>query len=60
MFIRKLDSKEIDFIAEKSNKIIYIQVAYKLETPETIEREFSILLFINDQYPKFVVTLDDF
>ena len=60
VFIGKLDSKEIDFIAEKADKKIYIQVAYKLENPETIEREFSVLLSINDQYPKYVVTMDDF
>jgi len=60
VFVGKLDSKEIDFIAEKADKKIYIQVAYKLENPETIEREFSVLLSINDQYPKYVVTMDDF
>ncbi len=60
VFIGKLDTKEVDFIAQKADAKIYIQVAYKLENPETIEREFSVLLAINDQYPKYVVTMDDF
>jgi len=59
VFIGKLDNKEIDFIAEKRDKKIYIQVAYKLESQETVNREFNPLLAINDQYPKYVVTMDE-
>jgi predicted AAA+ superfamily ATPase len=60
VYIGKLDTKEIDFIAEKNGTKIYIQVAYKLESQATIDREFQPLLAINDQYPKYVVTMDDF
>ena len=60
VYIGKLDNKEIDFIAEKSGDKIYIQVAYKLESKQTIEREFSTLLAVEDQYPKYVVTMDEF
>ena len=60
VYIGKLDSREIDFIAEKQGKKIYIQVAYKLENEATIHREFSPLLAILDNYPKFVVTMDEF
>jgi len=60
VFIGKLDDKEIDFIAEKPGEKVYIQVAYKLEDQKTIEREFSSLLSIDDQYPKFVISMDDF
>lgn len=60
VYVGKIDQKEIDFIAEKQGKKIYIQVAYKLENEATVEREFSELLRIEDQYPKFVVTMDDF
>jgi len=60
VFIGKLDTKEVDFIAEKSGTKCYIQVTYKLDSPETVEREFSVLLSINDQFPKYVVTMDDF
>ena len=60
VFIGKLDTREIDFIAEKQDKKIYIQVSYKLDNQETIEREFNPMLEIKDQFPKFVVTMDDF
>ena len=60
VYIGKSDSREIDFIAEKQGEKIYVQVAYKLENQQTVEREFFALLNINDQYPKYVVTMDDF
>ena len=60
VFIGKLDSKEIDFIAEKGGEKIYIQVAFKLESDQTVDREFSPLLSVADQYPKYVITMDDF
>ena len=58
VFIGQLGNQEIDFIAEKKNRKIYIQVAYLLATPETIEREFSVLLRIDDNYPKYVLSMD--
>ncbi len=58
VFIGQLGNQEIDFIAEKKNRKIYIQVAYLLATPETIEREFSVLLRIHDNYPKYVLSMD--
>ena len=60
VYVGKLDQREIDFIAEKRGEKIYIQVAYKLESPETVDREFAPLLAIRDHYPKMVITLDDF
>lgn len=60
VFVGKLDAREVDFIAEKQGKKIYVQVAYKLESKETIAREFNPLLEIKDQFPKLVVTMDDF
>jgi predicted AAA+ superfamily ATPase len=60
VYIGKLATKEIDFIAEKMGTKIYIQVAYKLENESTVAREFSPLLAIDDQYPKYVVTMDEF
>ncbi|WDN87461.1 uncharacterized protein BuS5_00429 [Desulfosarcina sp. BuS5] len=56
--IGKYGNKEIDFIAEKKNKKLYIQVAYLLASPETIEREFSVLKRIKDNYPKYVISMD--
>jgi len=60
VYVGKADTKEIDFIAERRGEKLYVQVAYKLDSAQTAEREFSILLSIKDQFPKFVVTMDDF
>lgn len=60
VFIGKLDNKEIDFIAEKQSEKIYLQVAYKLESEQTIAREFAPLLAVSDHYPKYVISMDDF
>lgn len=60
VFVGKLDAKEIDFIAEKQGEKIYAQVAYKLESEQTAAREFAPLLSVKDQYPKYVVTMDEF
>lgn len=56
--IGKLDTKEVDFIAEKEGKKIYIQVAHSLSSPKTVDREFKPLLAIDDNYPKYVISAD--
>lgn len=58
--IGKLDTKEIDFICEKQDKKIYIQVTYLLAAEETIQREFGFYNEITDNYPKYVLSLDEF
>ena len=60
VYIGKIGSKEIDFIAEKKGERIYVQVTYKLDSEQTIEREFGNLLLINDNYPKMVISMDEF
>ena len=60
VFVGKTENREIDFVAEKQGKKIYVQVAYIIDSKQTAEREFSELLNIRDQYPKFVVTMDEF
>ncbi|WP_281167186.1 ATP-binding protein [Proteiniphilum acetatigenes] len=60
VYVGKLENSEIDFVAERQGEKIYVQVAYKLENEQTTEREFGNLLSVNDQYPKYVVTMDDF
>lgn len=60
VFVGILRNKEIDFVAEKENERIYIQVAYLLSELQTIEREFGNLLLIKDNYPKYVVSYDAF
>lgn len=51
--------KEIDFIAQKAGDKIYVQVAYMLTNKDTINREFGNLLKIPDNFPKYVVTMDE-
>ena len=60
VYVGKTDTCEIDFVAQKQNKKIYIQVAYKLDSHATVQREFEPLLSIKDQFPKYVVTMDEF
>ena len=55
--IGKIDNKEIDFICEKQNNKIYIQVTYLLASQETIDREFKVYDTIKDNYPKYVLSL---
>lgn len=51
--------REVDFIATKGGERIYVQVAYLLESQKTIEREFGNLQSITDNYPKYVVSMDE-
>ncbi len=60
VYVGKLDDKEVDFIAEKKESRVYVQVAFKLSSDETIKREFSPLLIIRDHYPKYVVTMEEY
>lgn len=59
VFTGKSNEREIDFIAEKNERKVYVQVAYKISEPATFEREFSVLLEIRDHHPKYVVTMDE-
>lgn len=56
--IGKTKEGEIDFIATKSGEKLYFQVAYSLEGAKTEEREFKAFNEINDNYPKYVLSLD--
>jgi predicted AAA+ superfamily ATPase len=58
--VGKINDKEIDFIAERPEGKLYVQVCYLFSNKETIEREFAPLLEIRDNYPKIVVTMDPF
>ena len=59
VYVGKKGDLEIDFIAEKQGKKIYIQVAYLFANEETIKREFSVFNSVKDSYPKYVVSMDD-
>ena len=53
-----LDSGEVDFIATRFNEKIYIQVTYILSDEKVIEREFGVYKKIEDNYPKYVLSMD--
>lgn len=55
--VGKIANGEIDFIAERANKTIYVQVAYIIVDEKTRQREFGNLLKIDDNYPKYLVTM---
>ena len=58
--VGKYGEKEIDFIAEKQGQKLYIQVAYLLASKETVQREFGVYSSIRDNFPKYVVSYDEF
>ena len=58
--IGKTGEKEVDFVARGSGERIYVQVAYLLSAQDTVEREFGAYYSIRDNYPKYVVSLDDY
>jgi predicted AAA+ superfamily ATPase len=55
-----LREKEIDFVCESKNERLYVQVALRLGDQTTVDREFGNLLAIPDNYPKIVVSEDQF
>ena len=58
--VGKVGDKEIDFVCENQGNKLYVQVAYLLASEETIQREFGIYHQVRDNFPKYVVTLDEF
>lgn len=60
VLVGKTSSSEIDFIASYFDKKIYVQVAYLLADDSVIEREFGAYKGIEDNYPKYVLSMDRF
>ena len=58
--IGKVGTKEIDFVCDKDGKRIYVQVCYMLASEKTESREFGAYNNINDNYPKYVLSMDEF
>jgi predicted AAA+ superfamily ATPase len=58
--VGQTNGKEIDFIAEREGEKIYIQVSYLISTDKIKQREFGNLLLVKNNYPKFVVSLDEY
>jgi len=58
--VGKIDTAEIDFVATKPEGKLYIQVTYAINSRETEQREYKRLLSIKDNYPKYVIRMDEF
>ena len=58
--IGKTPNGEIDFIATRQNDKLYIQITKEIKSEKTEKREYDRLLEINDNYPKYLLTTDDF
>lgn len=58
--VGKTREKEIDFVCDKHGEKLYVQVTYLLASEDTIKREFGAYDTIHDNFPKYVVSLDEF
>lgn len=58
VYIGKVGNAEVDFVAEKPNEKIYVQVTESMQSPETRERELKPLRAIKDNYEKIVISMD--
>ncbi len=58
--VGRIGDKEIDFVCDKRGEKLYVQVTYLLASEETVQREFRAYDNIRDNYPKYVVSLDEF
>ena len=58
VYIGKVGETEVDFVAEKPNDKLYIQVTESMQAPETRERELRPLQMINDNYEKIILSMD--
>ena len=58
VYIGKTKTGEVDFLAKKDGNTKYIQVTYEMNSEETIDREFGAYKGVDDNYPKYVISLD--
>lgn len=58
VYVGQLQKAEIDFVAERPEGTIYVQVTYLLASEDTVDREFGNLKQIRDNHPKYVVSMD--
>lgn len=57
--VGKAGDREIDFVCQKQNQKLYVQVCYLLAAEETVNREFGVYASIPDNFPKYVVSMDE-
>ncbi len=59
VYVGAMRDKEVDFVAKKADRVIYLQSTYLLIDEQTVRREYASLEAIPDNYEKIVVSLDD-
>ena len=59
VFIGKINSSEVDFVAEKNGETVYYQVSQTVMDKSTLDRELAPLKNIKDHYPKYLITMDN-
>ena len=59
VYVGRLGEREIDFVCEKRGEKLYVQVTYLLASEETVQREFGVYANVRDNYPKYVVSMDE-
>ena len=60
MTIGKTPDGEVDFVAQKQNDRLYVQVTQEIKSEKTEKCEYERLLEIRDNYPKYVLRTDEF
>lgn len=60
VYVGKLGGVEVDFVATRKEEKIYVQISERIEREETRQREYGNLLSIDDNYPKYVLRMDEF
>lgn len=58
--VGRVGNQEVDFVCDKAGQRLYLQVSYLLASEETVERELGSLLAIEDNFPKYVLSMDRF
>ena len=57
--VGKAGEREVDFVCDKRGETLYVQVTYLLASEETVAREFGAYDGIRDNFPKYVVSMDE-
>lgn len=57
--VGKAGEREVDFVCDKRGETLYVQVTYLLASEETVAREFGVYDSIRDNFPKYVVSMDE-
>lgn len=58
VYVGTVGEYEIDFVAERKDEKLYVQVCFRIDSESTLERECRSLKLVNDNYPKYIVTMD--